>query len=112
MQRFSSALDAPDGNRVSSGWRIAEIFVRKGHWDDARRQIGLAFAEARVGDAQRPQRVILSKAGNILCWRCMISISPRHISKKAGLAGASQRDVRPRLGQYLFGPGGHRKSAG
>jgi len=92
MQRFSSALDAPDGNRVSTRLAIAEIFVRKGHWDDARRQIGLAFAEARVGDAQPATTSDLVQAGNILLAMHDFDLAKTYF-EKAGLAGASQRDV-------------------
>ncbi len=92
MQRFSNALDAPDGNRVSTRLAIAEIFARKGHWDDARRQIGLGFAEARVGDAQPATTSDLVQAGNILLAMHDFDLAKTYF-EKAGLAGASQRDV-------------------
>ena len=51
MQRFSRALDAPDGDAVETRLAIARLFMREGHPDDAREQIALGFAEARVSGA-------------------------------------------------------------
>ena len=48
MQRFSRALDVPGGDRIGVRLVIAEIFLRQGHPDEARRQIALGFAEARL----------------------------------------------------------------
>jgi tetratricopeptide (TPR) repeat protein len=48
MQRFSRALDAPGGSRIGVRMAIAQIFLREGHPDEARRQIALGFAEARM----------------------------------------------------------------
>src|SRR5205085_8488565 len=48
MDRFSRALDVPGGDRIGVRLSIAEIFIRQGHFDDARRQIALGFAEARM----------------------------------------------------------------
>lgn len=50
MQRLSHALDSPLADTVGVRMVIADIFVREGHWDDAQRQVGLAFAEARVDE--------------------------------------------------------------
>ena len=49
MQRFSRALDIPNGDRIGVRLAIAQVFLRQGHFDDARRQIALGFAEARIG---------------------------------------------------------------
>ena len=48
MQRFSRALDIPNGDRIGVRLAIAQVFMRQGHYDDARRQIALGFAEARM----------------------------------------------------------------
>jgi len=52
MQRFSRALDVPNGDRIGVRLSIAQVFMRKGHYDEARRQIALGFAEARIGSSQ------------------------------------------------------------
>ena len=48
MQRFSRALEVPGGNRIGIRLALAQIFLRQGHADEARRQIALGFAEARM----------------------------------------------------------------
>src|SRR5579871_6949392 len=48
MQRFSRALEVPGGDRIGVRLEIAQIFLRQGHPDEARRQIALGFAEARI----------------------------------------------------------------
>jgi tetratricopeptide (TPR) repeat protein len=51
MERFERALLAPDASKVDIRLAIARGFARRGHWDDARQQISLAFTEARIGEA-------------------------------------------------------------
>ncbi len=51
VDRFARALDAPDSDRVQARLAIAKVMQREGKWDDAREQIGLAFAESRIGEA-------------------------------------------------------------
>jgi tetratricopeptide (TPR) repeat protein len=51
MGRFASALDAPDSDRVQARLAIAKVMLGRGKWDDAREQVGLAFAESRIGEA-------------------------------------------------------------
>src|SRR5258708_23411154 len=64
MQRFSRALDVPNGDRIGVRLAVAQVFMRQGHFDDARRQIALGFAEARVdSSAVTPENI--SEAPNI-----------------------------------------------
>jgi tetratricopeptide (TPR) repeat protein len=51
MGRFAAALDAPDSDRVQARLAIAKVMLGRGKWDDARSQVGLAFAESRIGEA-------------------------------------------------------------
>lgn len=51
MGRYARALQAPDADRVQARLGIAKAFVERGKWDDAKQQIALAFAEARIGEA-------------------------------------------------------------
>lgn len=51
MDRFARALSSPAADRVEARLAIARVFQREGHFDDARQQISLAFAEARIGEA-------------------------------------------------------------
>ncbi|HEY7616567.1 MAG TPA: tetratricopeptide repeat protein, partial [Terriglobales bacterium] len=50
MQRFARALEDPDGDTVQTRMAIARVFVREGRRDDAREQVGIAFAESRIGE--------------------------------------------------------------
>jgi tetratricopeptide (TPR) repeat protein len=59
---------------------IAQVFLRQGHYDDARRQIALGFAEARTSSSSGIARRY-SEAASIF-WRCMISILPKLISTR------------------------------
>ena len=51
MGRFRRALDAPDSDRVQARLAIARVMVNDGQWGDAHEQIGLAFAESRIGES-------------------------------------------------------------
>ena len=51
MGRFARALDAPDSDRIQARLAIAKVMERNGKWDDAKEQVGLAFAESRIGEA-------------------------------------------------------------
>ena len=42
------ALAAPDANRVNVRLAIAKVMARDGHYDDAKQQISLGFAESRI----------------------------------------------------------------
>ena len=51
MGRFARALEAPDSDRVQARLAIAKVMLRNGEWNDAKAQVGLAFAESRIGEA-------------------------------------------------------------
>lgn len=51
MQRFTAALDSPDANRVDARLAVAKLMANDGRWDDAKQQVSLAFAEARIGES-------------------------------------------------------------
>ena len=57
MDRFVRALNAPDADRVSARIAIAKLFLRDNRYDDAKQQVGLAFAESRVGEHPRAKEV-------------------------------------------------------
>jgi tetratricopeptide (TPR) repeat protein len=91
MQRFSRALDAPTGDRIGVRLSIAQIFVRQGHFDEARRQIGLGFAEARVAAAPVTPDDIVDAAGIFLAMHDF-DLAETYFDK-ARLAGANPRTV-------------------
>ena len=92
MQRFSRALDDENGNSIATRLAIARLFVRQGKADDAREQIGLAFAEARVADNQEITAEDLVEAADVL-----LSVHDYDLAKKflqrARAAGADNSVV-------------------
>jgi hypothetical protein len=92
MQRFSRALETASEDRIGVRLAIAQIFVRQGHADDARRQIGLAFAEGRVGEASPPTADNFIEAANILLALHDFDLAQTNF-ERARLAGANERVV-------------------
>ncbi len=66
MQRFKAALDSPDANRVDARLAVAKLMARDGHWDDAKQQVSLAFAEARIGESTPISADDYVEAANIM----------------------------------------------
>ena len=91
MQRFSRALEDPQANGLDQ-LAIAEIFVREGQWDDARRQIGLGFAEARMSESPRVTSTDFVAAANIFLVTQDFDLA-RTYFEKARLSGANPRLV-------------------
>jgi tetratricopeptide (TPR) repeat protein len=51
MERYAQALDLSDADRLQTRISLARLFVEEGNWPEARNQIAMGFAEARVSDA-------------------------------------------------------------
>ena len=51
MERYSQALDLSDADRLQTRISLARLFVDEKNWPEARQQIAMGFAEARVSDA-------------------------------------------------------------
>jgi tetratricopeptide (TPR) repeat protein len=51
MLRYTKLLDLSDADRLAARLAVARIFSMRGKWADAREQIGIAFAEARVSNS-------------------------------------------------------------
>jgi len=91
MQRFSRALDVPGGDRIGVRLAIAQVFLRQGHFDDARRQIALGFAEARI-DASPVTPDDITEAASIFMAIHDFDLAETYFDK-ARLAGANPRTV-------------------
>lgn len=92
MQRFTRALDVPGGDRIGVRLAIAQIFLRRGHDDEARRQIALGFAEAR-SDANSPVRPDdIQEAAAIFLAMHDFDLAETYFNK-AKAAGANPRNV-------------------
>jgi len=92
MERFTRALQAPDGNRVEARLAIARLFGRQGKNDDARQQISLSLAEARIGEAEPVSADNLIEAGNLLLAMNDFDLASRYF-QRAKTAGAADEVV-------------------
>ncbi|MGE5204211.1 MAG: tetratricopeptide repeat protein, partial [Chlamydiota bacterium] len=89
MQRFARALTAPDAQRVEARLAIARVFATDGQYDDARQQVSLGFAEARIGEAEPITSDDLVQAANIFL-QCHEYDLARQYLQRAKLAGADE----------------------
>jgi tetratricopeptide (TPR) repeat protein len=109
MQRFARALDVPGGDRIGVRMAIAEIFLRKGHRDEAHRQIALGFAEARL-DADSPVTAEdLSQAAGLFLAMHDFDLAESYY-EKAKMAGANNRNVGIGLTNTYLAEGNTRKA--
>ncbi len=110
MQHFVRALEDPKANRVALRLAIAHIFVTEGQDDEARRQIGLGFAEARVSDSPQVTSTDFVDAANIF-----LSIQDFDLAKtyfeKARLSGADPRVVSIGLANTYLAEGDSQAAA-
>ncbi|HLH09302.1 MAG TPA: tetratricopeptide repeat protein [Terriglobales bacterium] len=104
MQRFSEALDAPDADRVSVRLAFARVMAKQGKWDDAREQISLAFAEARIGEANPVTPDNLIEAGNIFLSMHDFDLAER-MFQRAGKEGAADEVVAVGLANAYLAQG-------
>ena len=92
MQRFARALDVPGGDRIEVRLVIAEIFLRKRQTDEARRQIALGFAEARMFPDSPVTPEDITEAANLFLAMHDFDLAETYFDK-ARLAGANPRSV-------------------
>jgi len=108
MQRFSRALDIPKGDRIGVRFAIAQVFLRQGHYDDARRQIALGFAEARL-DADPVTAEDISEAAGIFLAMHDFDLAETYYDK-ARLAGGNPRNVEIGLANTYIAEGESQKA--
>jgi tetratricopeptide (TPR) repeat protein len=92
MERFARALQAPDADKVSARLLIARLFVHEGRNDDARQQVALGFAEARVGEASPVTADNFVEAANIFLSMNDFDLAQRYF-ERAKQAGAADEVV-------------------
>ncbi|HSM86017.1 MAG TPA: tetratricopeptide repeat protein, partial [Candidatus Limnocylindrales bacterium] len=90
--RFTRALDAPDANRVDVRLEFAKLFVHDGKYDAAKQEVGLAFAEARIGEASPITTDNLVEAANIFLAVHDFDLAQRYFTKARDM-GASDDTV-------------------
>jgi tetratricopeptide (TPR) repeat protein len=108
MQRFSRALDLPNGDRLAVRLAVAQVFLRQGHYDDARRQIALGFAEARMSKSLVTSDDIQQAAGIFLAMHDF-SLAELYYDK-AKLAGGNPRIVDVGLANTYLAEGETQKA--
>jgi tetratricopeptide (TPR) repeat protein len=109
MQRFSRALDVPGGNRIGVRLEIAQIFLRQGHTDEARRQIALGFAEARMFPDSPVTGEDFADAANIFLAMHDFDLAENYFNK-AQLSGANSRVVAVGLTNTYLAEGDTQKA--
>lgn len=92
MERFTRALEAPDANRVDARLAIAKVFARRRDHEDAKQQVALAFAEARIGEASPVTADNLVTAANIFLAAHDFTLAEKYY-KRAADAGAGPEVV-------------------
>jgi tetratricopeptide (TPR) repeat protein len=91
MQRFARAIDLPNKDRVGVRLAIAQVFLRQRHYDEARRQVALGFAEARA-DGGPVTADDIEEAANIFLAMHDFDLAETYFDK-ARSAGANPRTV-------------------
>ena len=109
MQRFARALDVPKGDRVGVRLAIAQVFMRQGHYDEARRQIALGFSEARMDKSSITADNIQQAAGLFLAMHDF-DLAETYFDK-AKLAGANPLVVNVGLANTYLSEGETQKAA-
>ncbi|HKD45119.1 MAG TPA: tetratricopeptide repeat protein [Candidatus Angelobacter sp.] len=110
MERFTRALDAPDANRVNVRLEFAKLFVRQGKFDSAKQQVGLAFAESRVGEASPLTTDNLVEAANVFVSTHDFDLAERYYSKAKDM-GASDDTVAIGLADTYIAQGKEQEAA-
>jgi tetratricopeptide (TPR) repeat protein len=92
MDRFSRALEVPGGDRIGIRMSLAQIFLREGHPDEARRQIAIGFAEARMFPDSQVTAEDFADAANLFLALHDLDLAENYFSR-AQMAGANKRSV-------------------
>jgi tetratricopeptide (TPR) repeat protein len=109
MQRFSRALEVPGGNRIGIRLALAQIFLRQGHADEARRQIALGFAEARMLPDSPVSGQDFADAGNLFLAMHDFDLAEQYFAR-AQMAGANNRAVAIGLTNTYLAEGNTQKA--
>lgn len=111
MDRFTRALEAPDANRVDVRLEFAKLFVHEGKLESAKQEVGLAFAESRIGEASPITTDNLIEAANIFLAAHDFDLAQRYFSKAKDL-GASDETVAIGLADTFIAQGKDQQAAG
>ena len=107
MERFGLALEAPDANRVDVRLEFAKLFMHEDKFEDAKQQVALAFAEARIGEAAPVTTDNLVEAANIFVGTHDFDLAKRYYAKAKDM-GASDDTVAIGLADAYIAEGNDR----
>ena len=110
MQRFSRALEVPGGDRIGVRLAIAQIFLRQGQYDEARREIALGVEEARIEKASTVTAEDLAEAANIFLAMHDFDLAEAYFDR-ARKAGANNHTVAIGLTNTYLAEGNTAKAA-
>jgi tetratricopeptide (TPR) repeat protein len=110
MRRFSLALQAPEGDAIETRLAIARLFVREGRGADARQQVALGFAEARVSENTPIKPEHLVEAADVFLSTHEFELAQMYL-QRALAEGADEDVVALRLANAYLAEG-KTKSAG
>jgi tetratricopeptide (TPR) repeat protein len=106
-QRFTAALDAPDANRVDARLAIAKLMAASGHWDEAKQQVSLAFAESRIGESNPVTADDYVEAANIMLAMHDFALAQK-MFERAKAVGAADEVVAIGLANTYIAEGDNR----
>jgi tetratricopeptide (TPR) repeat protein len=96
MQRFTRALDAPQSDVIETRLAIARVFAHEGRAEDARQQVALGFAEARISDNMPIKPEHLVEAADVFLSTHEFELATLYL-QRALAAGADEDVVALRL---------------
>jgi tetratricopeptide (TPR) repeat protein len=104
MQRFSRALQAPQGDAIETRLAIARLFAREGRGAEARQQVALGFAEARVSENMpiKPEHMV--EAADVFLSTHEFELAKMYL-QRALAAGADEEVVALRLANAYLAEG-------
>ena len=110
MQRFSRALQAPEGDAIDTRLAIARLFAREGRGAEARQQVALGLAEARVSENMPLKPEHLVEAADVFLSTHEFELAKMYL-QRALAVGADEDVVALRLANADLAEG-KTKSAG
>ena len=90
MERFNRALDAPDANRVDVRLEFAKLFVKQNKFEQAKQEVALAFAEARIGESSPVTTDNLVEAANVFLSTRDFDLAERYYLKSRDMGAADE----------------------
>lgn len=104
MQRFTRALDAPQGDLIETHLALARLFANDGRGEEARQQVAWGFAEARVSDNVPIKPEHLVEAADIFLSTHEFELATMYL-QRALAAGAGEDVVAIRMTEAYLGEG-------